>query len=120
MKTDDRAFVYSTDGTLPLAKTANRKHIKQNASHKKPAPIAPGVPDDGLIRVGHERRRVGGVTIIYGVPASDRAALARELKARCGTGGTLKPGSIELQGDHRDSVIAHLTTLGHKPKRMGG
>jgi translation initiation factor 1 len=46
--------------------------------------------------------------------------LARELKARCGSGGTVKDGVIEIQGDHRDRLVEELTQKGWNVKRMGG
>jgi translation initiation factor 1 len=79
---------------------------------------------DGNVRVGRETRgRNGkGVTLITGLPlaAADLAALATQLKKRCGTGGTVKDGTIEIQGDHRDALVAHLMTLGYKARRAGG
>jgi translation initiation factor 1 len=79
---------------------------------------------DGFVRVGRETkgRKGAGVTTITGLPLDD-AALATYctiLKKRCGTGGTLKDGVIEIQGDHRDKVITELTTQGYKVKRVGG
>lgn len=78
------------------------------------------VPDDGVIRVGCERRRGGSVTTIHGLSAAERAKVEGDLKRRCGTGGTVKNDTVELQGDHRDVVVAHLASLGRRAKRMGG
>ena len=79
---------------------------------------------DGVVRVGRETkgRKGKGVTVITGVPLGegDLAALATRLKKRCGSGGTVKDGVIEIQGDQRDVVIAELTALGLKVKRVGG
>jgi translation initiation factor 1 len=79
---------------------------------------------DGIVRVGRETKgRAGkGVTIITGVPlAGDQlAALAAALKKRCGTGGTVKDGVIEIQGDHRDVLLAELTQRGYRVKKAGG
>lgn len=79
---------------------------------------------DGVIRVGRETkgRKGAGVTIITGVPlASDALAeLAGKLKRLCGAGGTVHDGTIEIQGDHRDKVIAALTRPGWTIKRVGG
>ena len=62
------------------------------------------------------------MTVITGLPLDDAAlaALCTLLKKRCGTGGTLKDGVIEIQGEHRDKVVAELTTQGYKVKRAGG
>jgi translation initiation factor 1 len=51
---------------------------------------------------------------------AELTALAQQLKKLCGSGGTVKDGNIEIQGDHCDKVMAKLTTLGHKVKRAGG
>jgi translation initiation factor 1 len=60
------------------------------------------------------------VTVVTGLPAADAATLARELKAACGTGGTLKDGVLELQGDHRSRVEEALRERGLRSKRAGG
>lgn len=79
---------------------------------------------DGIVRVGHETkgRKGKGVTTIAGVPlsAADLKRLARELKARCGCGGTVKDGIIEIQGDHCDVLIEMLKSKGWTVKRSGG
>lgn len=79
---------------------------------------------DGIVRVSHETkgRKGKGVTVIQGV-ALDALALAqlgKQLKAACGTGGTTKDGVIEIQGEHRDTVIAALQKRGMTVKRTGG
>lgn len=79
---------------------------------------------DGVVRVRREiaGRRGKPVTTIEGVPLPDDALheLAGELKRRCGSGGTAKDGVIEIQGDHRDAVIALLETKGYTVRRAGG
>jgi translation initiation factor 1 len=62
------------------------------------------------------------VTVVTGVPLGEDElkALAGELKRRCGTGGTLKDGTIEIQGDHCDLIVAELGSRGFKVKRAGG
>jgi len=81
-------------------------------------------PGDGVVRVGRETkaRRGKGVTVISGValPAHELKALASELKRTCGTGGTLKDGVIEIQGDHRDTLVALLKARGWTVRRSGG
>ena len=79
---------------------------------------------DGIVRVSHETkgRKGKGVTLIKGVAldALALAALGKQLKSGCGSGGTTKDGTIEIQGDHRDFVIAALQKQGMVVKRSGG
>jgi len=79
---------------------------------------------DGTVRVGRETkgRNGKGVTVISGVPLApaDLQALTTHLKKRCGSGGTLKEGVIEIQGDHRDLVVEELQQRGWRVKRSGG
>ncbi len=79
---------------------------------------------DGIIRIGRETkgRKGKGVTIISGVPldASGLQALGQELKRRCGSGGTVKEGRIEIQGDHRDMLCTELAKRGWQIKLSGG
>jgi translation initiation factor 1 len=76
------------------------------------------------VRVRRETkgRRGKTVTTIDGVPLADEAlrGLAAELKRRCGTGGSVKDGVIEIQGDHRDILVADLEERGYTVKRAGG
>ncbi len=75
-------------------------------------------------KVGRETagRRGKGVTTVFDVPLDEEALreLAAKLKQRCGTGGTVKDGRIEIQGDQRERIVAELEKLGFKVKRVGG
>ncbi len=113
MPPDDRRLVYSTDGSLPLPRGNEPKAVKAT-------PKTAGVPDDGIVRVGCERRRGGTVTIVYGLAANELDATATELKRRCGTGGTAKDGLITLQGDRRDAILIYFAERNRRTKRMGG
>jgi len=79
---------------------------------------------DGIVRVSRSTkgRKGKGVTVITGIPLSgdELRSLALKLKQRCGAGGTIKDGTIEIQGDHRDRLVSELTELGYKVKRSGG
>ena len=79
---------------------------------------------DGVVRVRREVKGRGGktVTTISGVGLDEDALreLAGELKRRCGTGGSVKDGVIEIQGDHRDALVAELEGRGYTVKRAGG
>jgi translation initiation factor 1 len=106
-------LVYSTDGDKP---PENPERKAQRAA-RSTSPAGPG------IRIRLERRASDRVvTLVTGLPGSDRdkVDLARALKSACGTGGTVKSGVLELQGDHRDAVEEALGARGLKSKRAGG
>lgn len=115
--------VYSTDGgrinTCPECGQLYKNC--RCGSHTTPGTTK---KSDGIVRVMRDRKQRGGktVTVITGVPVSadSLAALAQQLKKLCGSGGTVKDGNIEIQGDHCDKVQAKLTELGYKVKRAGG
>lgn len=79
---------------------------------------------DGVVRVSRETKGRGGkaVTLVKGLAldALALAALGKQLKAACGSGGTVKDGVIEIQGDHIDRVMVALKAQGHAVKRAGG
>ena len=79
---------------------------------------------DGVARVSRETKGRGGkaVTVVKGLALADDelSALGKRLKAACGSGGTVKDGVIEVQGDHCDKVMALLQAQGYKAKRAGG
>jgi protein-tyrosine phosphatase len=97
----------------------------------QPTAVVPERPEEKTparkpvtLKVGREMagRRGKGVTTVFDLPLDDAAVreLAALLKQRCGTGGTVKDGRIEIQGDQRERVIAELEKLGYKVKRVGG
>lgn len=79
---------------------------------------------DGIVRVGRQTkgRKGKGVTTITGVPlrGAELATLASELKRKCSSGGTVRDGTIEMQGDHRDLLVQELERRGWRVKRAGG
>ena len=79
---------------------------------------------DGIVRVRRESKGRGGktVTVITGIPVDETALkeVATALKKRCGTGGTVKEGVIEIQGDHRELLLSELAARGYKVKAAGG
>ncbi|MDF0733752.1 translation initiation factor Sui1 [Pseudomonas entomophila] len=85
-------------------------------------PVTP--EGDGIARVRRESKGRGGktVTTVTGVPLplEQLKELASNLKRRCGTGGALKDGVIEIQGDHVELLLAELTKQGFKAKKSGG
>lgn len=80
--------------------------------------------NDGIVRIGRETkgRKGKGVTLISGVPLdqSGLQELSKELKKRCGSGGTVKDGVIEIQGDHREQLLEEMQKRGWVVKRCGG
>ena len=79
---------------------------------------------DGIVRLRREVKGRGGKTVIVitGLPLDEKglSALGKKLKKRCGTGGSVKDGTIEIQGEHRDTLMAELMTLGYRVKLAGG
>ena len=77
-----------------------------------------------VVRVGRETkgRRGKGVTVISDLPLNENGLteLATKLNTRLGTGGTVKDGRIEIQGDHRDRIVVELERMGYLAKRAGG
>jgi len=114
-------LVYSTDGgrvthypTCGLLYTTCRCSQPPQSARKS----------DGIVRVMRDRKGRGGktVTVIDGVIGSDAelTTLAQQLKKFCGSGGTVRGGIIEIQGDHCEKVIAKLSASGYRVKRAGG
>jgi translation initiation factor 1 len=89
-----------------------------------PPPVVEPVrlaPETQTARLKLEKRPKGKVvTLVFGLDpeGNDLETLAAKLKARCGTGGTVKDGSIELQGDHLAAAEATLTGIGYKTRRV--
>ncbi len=110
-------LVYSTDGGRARPAAPPR-------SSPLAVPSSPSLPDDGVVRLFRDRSHRGGkvVTVIRGLrergPALER--IAGELKRACGAGGTVKDGSIEVQGDHRERVAEWLRAHDYSVKLAGG
>jgi translation initiation factor 1 len=81
-------------------------------------------PGDGVVRVQRETKGRGGkaVTVVRGLPLEGAALVkvAQQLKAACGSGGTVKDGDVEVQGDHLAKVMTLLQEQGYTVKRVGG
>ncbi len=110
-------LVYSSDNQI--CKKCGKPHADCRCQQKPAAGSG-----DGIVRVGRETkgRKGKGVSLVTGVPLEGEALaqLARRLKAKCGSGGIVKNGVIEIQGDHRDRLMAELTKEGFTVKRAGG
>ncbi|MCF5770387.1 translation initiation factor [Aeromonas veronii] len=101
-------LVYSTDGGM----------IKEQSAPQSTSPF----PTDGTVRIRRETkgRKGAGVITIHGVPADQQKSLATLLKKKCGTGGGIKEGVIEIQGDKRDLIKTELEKAGFSVKLVGG
>lgn len=90
----------------------------------KPKAVAERAKGDGIVRIQRQTkgRKGKGVCIITGIDADDvtLAALAAELKKKCGCGGAVREGTIEIQGDKRDLIKSLLEAKGMKVKLAGG
>ncbi len=112
-------LVYSTDSGRMCPEC--REAVAACACKARAAAALVG---SGAVRVQRETKGRGGkaVTVVRGValPAAELAALAKQLKTTCGSGGTLKDGVIEVQGDHVEAVMNVLRVKGLAPKKVGG
>ena len=81
-------------------------------------------PSDGVVRISLQTKGRGGksVTLVKGLPldADGLALLGKQLRTACGSGGTVKDGVVEVQGDHLMTVLAALQKQGYSVKRAGG
>lgn len=121
---DGARTVYSSrDGRVCPNCGLPEKRCVCRANPRKPSATA-AAEGDGIVRVARERKGRKGktVTTVTGVPLDEDALheLASDLKRRCGSGGSLKDGVIEIQGEHRDTLVAELQARGFQVKRSGG
>ena len=112
-----RDIAYSTD---PLW-CPKCRHLPCDCKGK-PSPESPLASQTAKIRLEKSGRRGKAVTVVFNISAGEAALrdLLRTLQKDCGTGGTLKNGTLEIQGDHRDRIEERLKSLGLKVKRAGG
>lgn len=109
--TDSKRIVYSEFG-----------NIDNSAALQRGIQEVP--PNQQTLKVEASRKGRGGktVTVISGFQGKPEtlADLAKQLKAQCGTGGTVKENEIEIQGEHKQKLLEILTKLGYKAKISGG
>ncbi len=110
MADDDRRLAYSSENGWQAPQEPRRRKAQQQNP----------VPQDGILRVSRERRRGNMVSIVTGLNESELSTLAKELKRLCGSGGTAKNGVVEIQGDHRDAIVAFFDSRARKVKKAGG
>ena len=116
---DDSRLVYSSDaGRVDYCPKCNRP--KRQCVCRQ----ATGQRGDGTVRVSRERQGRAGktVTVVTGLTgdAARLAEIATQLKRLCGSGGAIKDGVVEIQGDHREKVAVRLKELGFRVKLAGG
>ena len=116
-KNRDSRLVYSTDqGRVRPDRRSDRGQSTNSESNASAG--------DGIVRLHRQTKGRGGkaVTIITGVPlaGAELKTLAKEMKARCGVGGAIKDGNIEIQGDHREQLKPMLEKAGYTVKIAGG
>lgn len=113
-----RNVVYSTD-------SAAAKRCPRCGSYPCRCPRPKSLPPQeqtASIRREKKGRKGKTVTVIMDLTLTpeDLKALSKELKKKCGSGGAVKNGTIEIQGDHRDKAAAELQKMGYKTKFVGG
>jgi translation initiation factor 1 len=118
MPSDERPTVYSTD---PDFEKRCPRCGKYPCRCPKPVSLSPEKQTAAISR-DRKGRKGKTVTVIRDLQLTpeDLQSLARLLKQACGSGGTVKEGAIEIQGDHREKIAARLRSLGYKTKFVGG
>ncbi|WP_077033588.1 translation initiation factor Sui1 [Pelomonas sp. KK5] len=108
-------LVYSTDSGRMCPDCRKPMAQCQCKASKRPE-------GDGIVRISREKRSGKTVSVVKGLPleAEALAVFAKQLKAACGSGGTVKDWVVEIQGDHVDKLMAAVAAAGHKVKRAGG
>ncbi len=112
MQDNNSKLVYSTDQSI----SRKEKKVKKE--------IVPGLPpaqQKVIIRLDRKARKGKSVTVVEGIQLPQKAmkSLLNQLKAKLGTGGAIKEGSIEVQGEHCEKVTAVFEKMGYRPKRSG-
>ncbi len=117
-------LVYSTEQVIPRLSRSprNDKKAKNKPVGKVLHTCLPPSQQKATVRLDRKGRGGKSVTVIEGlqIPEKEREALLKQLKAKLGTGGTVKDTCLEIQGDHCDALMAALEKLGHPTKRSGG
>ncbi|MDT8375107.1 MAG: translation initiation factor [Mariprofundaceae bacterium] len=118
--------VYSTEHGRIAATMEQKSGHKKSGKGKGPNTSASGIrnPDKQGVRIRRESKGRGGkcVSVIDGLPLDGKGmkTLLKKLKGQLGTGGTVKDGCIEIQGDHREKLLLLLEQEGHRARLAGG
>lgn len=112
MPSKNSRLVYSTDPDPDPE--PRQKQSSTQPSKKKPEQVR--------VHLEKKGRRGKSVSIIKGIQShpDGKKALLKTLKSKLGTGGAVKSGNIEIQGDHRDRIVALLQEMGYQAKKAGG
>src|SRR5919202_4739310 len=111
-------LVYDSDAPQPGRCPRCGKRLDRCSCAPAPAPAR----KDNIVRLHRDRKGRGGktVTVNTGLPAAQLDTLARDLKRLCGTGGTVRGDTVEIQGDHRERLLPALQARGFVVKLAGG
>jgi len=124
MRDENSRLVYSTEETIPRLPRSlrNDEKAKDNPDEKVLHTNVRPSQQKATVRLDRKGRGGKSVTVIEGlqIPQKEREALLKRLKAKLGTGGTVKDTCLELQGDHRDALMEAMEKLGYPTKRSGG
>ena len=117
MAAKNKKLAYSTDPEV-------EKEVPPVKRPNNPAAAIPALQKNEPVRVHRDRAGRHGktVSVIKGVksPVAGKKALLKHLKSKLGTGGAIKGADIEIQGEHRQKIVAMLNELGYKAKVAGG
>jgi len=118
MPDEKSKLVYSTDKGLP----GPDKNRKTGSVEKAPQAGLSSGQQKVTVRLDRKGRGGKSVSVIEGLlmTEKEKEALLKQLKARLGTGGTVRDTALEIQGDHCDALMAALEKAGYRPKRSGG
>ena len=120
---DNSRLVYSTE-TGRICPSCGNPSTKCTCKKRKTAKKQTIYPDDGIVRIRQEVKGRKGktVTAVFGIPLDDKKLqqLAKSLKRKCGSGGTVKDGVILIQGDHRETLVDEIKQQGYNVKLAGG
>lgn len=113
MSDEKSRLVYSTDHSVQQKEKPDDKVFPSGLL---------AVQQRVTVRLDRKSRGGKSVTVIEGLlmPQKEVETLLRKLKAKLGTGGTVKESTLEIQGDHRDTLMKYLEKMGYRPKRSGG